>query len=685
MARIKSQATLTKSYIPGDAEAMGLSIDPYNEYARLILYDGKNFLPTPTGYKSEFGKVVIGATTDPELPEYADEAFTYRTKAGDTILLALCAGGVYARTLDRGASPTVVETANAIDVDFSLTGSMQWTKLFYSPLGSSNPWKLWTYAIIRNELYLYQKGLKYIAKLTGEEPGKLHIDKLQPSFIISTASALYRYKVDYQQEYGNSTYKELIINGISYRVDVNGSVKTWLADSLFQEALASPYNEIGAIGYDRLADVGTAQVNTYDITAMVTTGTLTYEHDGQSVEFEAILEWIGNTASFFMVRSWPEYDAATGNNIGRRVAFITEDTFYSYLDTSLGDMDFVGYLDYLGRSCTFVSPTTNYTAVRMAQSSDESWYHTMLDITQTQDNSFELAGVDPTLFQHYNADTSDILEVNGVLHTFSAYDLKHYESADGGVTWTSTLTTNFDLIADYESEIIYYGGNFISLGGSKHSPDGNIWISDSDGFGKQFTYYKNSTRAHGFGGKLYVSDGQGRIYHSTTGYSTWAYSFVEQAPGMFMESPDGTTLYWITTEGTIYDVVGGTTVAGSVPIVQDTQYTPIPTVLVGAFTDSFGRMNLIYEAYQPAPAAASPPFTEARKLDYDLSVVGNGFLHRLAHIQYQGTSPSNLVRVTSVLDGASDYAYYCYEDTYQPKGLSGYTESSTYSKPNKVY
>lgn len=688
MARIKSQATLDKGYIPRDAEALGLSIDPYNEYARLLLYDGKNFLPTATGYRSDFAKSLIGSSFDDPLPEIPQELLVYRTKAGDNILLALCPGGVYARTLDRAGTVTLIEDTDVISVDFSTTGSMGWTRLFYSTLGSTNPWQLWTHAIIRNELYLYQKGLKYIAKISGDELGRLRIDKLRPSFIISTAGRVFRYRVEFAQQFGNSTYKELTINGVTYRADVDGSVRSLIAEELLQEALISPYAFFSVeVGKQAIPTVTGPLRNEYYTEAT----TMSYSHDGQPDELKVTLEWYGNTAKFFLVRSWPEHDRATGSLLGHRFLFITDKGISTYFSaTSSSTLD-VGYTNYIQRASGYLSNNNNYVAVRYQQLWDESYRHALLRVVQTQDDSFEGASTLAELTEVPEVDCSDILEVNGILHAFSTFDARHYVSSDDGITWVGQQTTNFDLIADYESEIVYYNGNFISLRSAKHSPDGNTWINDVSGFGNVIpsVYDKSTCVAYGFGGQLYVLDTpSNRIYYSATGYSNWSFTTlsafgIQNSPGVFHESPDGSTLWFIAQDtGHIIDIVNGKSVA-RLPINTD-ESSSYPIFLAGAYIDDGGQLSVIYEQYFNEPLIQQP-FANAFPLSYDLDRVSTGYAKRMEHIHYRVTAAGDITRVTPLLDAYPEYSIYCFENDLYPVGQEGFNATIARSIMKKVF
>ena len=188
---------VTKSLVPLNQEAIAESIT-YSDRGRSqpIPYAGKNILPTPLGYQSFFGtEVLLGSELLASL--HVQDIISYRLLPGNTILLALCAEGCYFSTLSNTGTPTITNLGGSpetLQVDLSNNKDAKWTFLFNSPQGSTSPWQLWTWAILGNDLYIYQKGMKFIARIKANRYGQFLIEKLLPSFIISAVAKIYKYR-----------------------------------------------------------------------------------------------------------------------------------------------------------------------------------------------------------------------------------------------------------------------------------------------------------------------------------------------------------------------------------------------------------------------------------------------------------------------------------------------------------
>jgi len=221
---------VNRSLVPLNPEAVSESVtyDPRTR-ANPIPYSGKNILPTDLGYTSFFGLGnTIGAST---LLNDVQEILSYRTLTGDTLLFALCRDGCYFRALAGDGTPTLTSVAAAppepekIKVDLAADELASWTFLFNSPQGSTSPWHLWTQALLENELYLYQKGMKFIARISSTEKGQFFVEKLLPGYIINGANKIYRYVAALTiQDPSAFTSRKITYRGIDVSIPTTNSL-----------------------------------------------------------------------------------------------------------------------------------------------------------------------------------------------------------------------------------------------------------------------------------------------------------------------------------------------------------------------------------------------------------------------------------------------------------------------------
>lgn len=161
------------------------------------LLDGKNCLPSVTGYFSFFGTEVDFGDNYPV--DDVQDVITFRTHTGDTLLIGMSPDGLYMKSVAGNAVPTTDDNINTPDPDADTLrgrhligweditmpqGKCDWIRIANAPLGSPNPWSLWTYAIVNNKLYFYQQGLGYIVHIYGHEKDIIRVDRLEPSYII---------------------------------------------------------------------------------------------------------------------------------------------------------------------------------------------------------------------------------------------------------------------------------------------------------------------------------------------------------------------------------------------------------------------------------------------------------------------------------------------------------------------
>jgi hypothetical protein len=111
-----------------------------------------------------------------------------------------------------GAGATIeiisVATFDYDELNF-LSKKCKWTKILTTiPL---SPWKMWTYTLMQNALYVFQKGMTYIGKITSYKTGQVIFEHLDPTYILANRK---RHVFTYTSEddsTGDDTYKAINI------------------------------------------------------------------------------------------------------------------------------------------------------------------------------------------------------------------------------------------------------------------------------------------------------------------------------------------------------------------------------------------------------------------------------------------------------------------------------------------
>jgi len=350
MANTTVNAELEQGLIITDPEDMPNVFQSDNRgVPRVFPYDGKNVMPTNGGMQSFFGEGSKIGTTDPGFVNL-QEVLTYRTIGGNIFFLALAEDGCYIKSLEADGAPTVTEITATITVDFVNDSGCEWTKIFFSPYDSPSPWRLWTYAIIKNSLYLYQKGMDYIAEVTGDVRGTVIINKLSPTFIISTAE-IYKYTIDLNRELGNSTYHEVTIFGAKYR-----------ATSTFHEDIYNIGTRLARVialdaGFGSSVVAGTETVNiTPEIYTLIANVDPTLTHNGTDASHLTLSTVLGNV---------PREGTATG--VG--------DTTYSYIEQYI-EFYQAGYWEFIYDGVTY-SHTVGTDTVDVEQAAWNAFLNTL--------------------------------------------------------------------------------------------------------------------------------------------------------------------------------------------------------------------------------------------------------------------------------------------------------------------
>jgi hypothetical protein len=137
MARTTKMIDVTRSPLPVNPNTfypnMALSRyqDAPDQASSIVVYDGRNFLPTATGVRSYFG--ISRAATEDSLPSNADYVFCFQNKAYQNVLVALCEDGIY---IKHGA-------------DFG-----SWVKKASVKVGDT--YREWSYCVLGDSIYCYR-------------------------------------------------------------------------------------------------------------------------------------------------------------------------------------------------------------------------------------------------------------------------------------------------------------------------------------------------------------------------------------------------------------------------------------------------------------------------------------------------------------------------------------------------
>lgn len=220
MSSITSQAKIQEGLQPINSELFPTSAGEVSKQGMHIpdlnMIDGKNIMPTLGGYTSFFGqnsKVGAGAiSTD------VQDIICYRTFSGNTILIAFVRDGLWIKSLAGDGTATVTDAATEVNIELENNELMGWTKVLTTV--PTSPWENWTWCIIRNKLYMYQKGVGKLLRLDSIIYGEFEIAKLDPTYIIGTGQRneiTLTVEDDSAQPAGGS-YKEFeyLVDGSSY-------------------------------------------------------------------------------------------------------------------------------------------------------------------------------------------------------------------------------------------------------------------------------------------------------------------------------------------------------------------------------------------------------------------------------------------------------------------------------------
>jgi len=175
-----------QSYVPIDPETFvpqsytNERSDAPDEVAGAVAYDGKNFMPTPYGYRSFFG---LDEAWAERLPSKAQELVFFQLDTLENIAIALCEDGIWIKraSLDTWVHAAKDTGGNAvgISVDENLTEDIltsfdpedldTWPDVgVVESAEEVDVYFPWTYCIIENNFYAYRASSKQVWKIAAK-------------------------------------------------------------------------------------------------------------------------------------------------------------------------------------------------------------------------------------------------------------------------------------------------------------------------------------------------------------------------------------------------------------------------------------------------------------------------------------------------------------------------------------
>jgi len=218
MSKLTSQANLKEGLRILDEELAPSSAGAVSNQGFHIpdvdLIDAQNALPTINGYTSFFGTGDTLEVTPLSSTIRIQEEIVYKTLHGNTIQIAFCEKGLYIRALAGDGVSVLTNVPVAGDdpeydkIDLP-AGKGAWIEVLSTvPLST---WKQWTFTLMSNTLYVYQKGMNFVGNITSYRSEQVIFEHLVPTYIIGTGQ---RHTFTYTSEddsAGDDTYKRINI------------------------------------------------------------------------------------------------------------------------------------------------------------------------------------------------------------------------------------------------------------------------------------------------------------------------------------------------------------------------------------------------------------------------------------------------------------------------------------------
>lgn len=179
--------------------------DAPDEIAGAVAYDGKNFIPTPHGYKSFFG---LNKAWNEALPVKCQELIFLQLDTLENMAIALCEDGIWGKRADSSWVLLALDSGGSAIEEGELSGLLRLPAGFDfediesfpeitsgdSPIQEQLPYFAWTYCMLENNLYAYRSSSRHVWRISAKT---LKADTVEKNY---TASELVSYSADLSGE-----------------------------------------------------------------------------------------------------------------------------------------------------------------------------------------------------------------------------------------------------------------------------------------------------------------------------------------------------------------------------------------------------------------------------------------------------------------------------------------------------
>jgi hypothetical protein len=215
MTQKSQMVDVLRSFMPGDPNVLHQNMvnterdDGEEKNLPIVAYEARNILPTSYGYKSYFG---LNSTLDIDsLGEKCQKVILYQTPDYTNWMIGLCEDGAYI-------------------VDAS-TQASTWTQVIDTGPADPEVYRLWTYCIIENILYLYQQGIAKYYKSDVDNNGDLTFTGVTPSFL-NMAGQMGIFKAGTRLGFWDSANSVSWSNAVDF-TDFTPSIETLAGNTIF--------------------------------------------------------------------------------------------------------------------------------------------------------------------------------------------------------------------------------------------------------------------------------------------------------------------------------------------------------------------------------------------------------------------------------------------------------------------
>lgn len=458
MAKLTNQAEIQQGYIPADEETMpsskGRVSDRGMHVPDLDLIDAKNTLPTNQGYISYFGITDTLEDVGNQLDEDVQNIITYKTLHGDTIQIAFCANGLYMRSVAGDAVGTLTNVPAAgsnpeydkLDLNDK---KCKWTQVLTTI--PTSPWKMWTYCLMENALFVFQKGMDYIGRITSYEPEQIIFEHRPPTYLLQDFK---RHKFTYTSEddsTGDDTYKSITITtdtGLNFGVqkiavdsasDVSLAIEAWKTAFHTTGFFSTEFRE--TLRTEVSIDAFIPIVNQGSLAALQTIIDNT-AHNGDDTELSLTPVW--GSAAYDSIL----YDVSGQAITPSGVAFNSDGTKMYVVDTDYGTGGDTRIYQYTLSTAYNIS-TATYDTLFFDYINEEANFAVGIQFNPTGTKMYLLGGTSTDRIYQYTLSTA----WNISTATYDTVFLNVQGGAPSGMAFTSDGTKIYHV--DYQTDLVY--------------------------------------------------------------------------------------------------------------------------------------------------------------------------------------------------------------------------------------